>query len=54
MNAAVDIYNCDLQLLAAQKNVHTHDFIKQFVLDLCDHIDMVRDGDPEVFDINHN
>lgn len=54
MNAAVDIHNCDLQKLATQENIPTHDFIKKFILDLCDHIDMVRDGEPEVFDISHN
>jgi hypothetical protein len=54
MNTALDLHNCDLAKIAEINNVNIHDFVKKFVLDLCDYIDMIRDWDPEVYDINHH
>jgi hypothetical protein len=54
MNAALDLHNCNLQKVAKFKNLDVHSLVKNFILDLCDYIDMVRDGNPEVHDINHH
>jgi hypothetical protein len=54
MNTALDIDNCDLLSIAKSKNLDVHLFIKNFILDLCDYINMVRDWDPELHDIDHH
>lgn len=54
MNAALDIQQCNLKEVAKFKNLDIHIFVENFILDLCDYIDMVRDWDPEVYDIEHH
>ena len=53
MNAALDFYSCDLVKVAESKNTNIHTLVKQFILDLCIYIDMIRDGEPELYDINY-
>lgn len=54
MNAALDLSNCDLQKVAEYQNIDIHTLAKNFILDLCNYIDMIRDWDPEVYDIDHH
>jgi len=54
MNAALDLHNCDLTKASEIKNINIHTLVKQFILDLCDYIDMIRDWEPELYDINHH
>ncbi len=54
MNTALDIQHCHLEEVAKSKNLDIHILVKNFILDLCDYIDMIRDWDPEIYDIKHH
>jgi hypothetical protein len=43
MNTALDIQHCHLEEVAKSKNLDIHILVKNFILDLCDYIDMIRD-----------
>jgi hypothetical protein len=54
MNAALDLNNCNLEEVAKYNNIDTHSLVKRFIIELCDYIHMVRDGNPEIYNIDHH
>jgi S-adenosylmethionine/arginine decarboxylase-like enzyme len=54
MSSAIDIHQCYIEKISSQNNMTIEEYIKRFVTDLCEAIDMVTDWDTQVNNITHH